>query len=275
MSKIKVNGASLNFQEQGSGEKTVLFVHGLLFNHRMFDAQVEALKSDYRCIAVDLRGQGDSEVTSDGYDIDNLTRDTVAFIEALGCGPCHFVGLSMGGFVGLRLAIHHPKLLRSLSLLDTSADPEPVENVFRYKMMAAIGRLFGFRPLMGRLLPIMFGADTLEDESRREILEYWKQQFRDNDKVGSSRAALGVIGREGVYPQLGQINTPTLIIVGEQDVATTKDKSERMHQAISRSELMVIPSAGHSSCVEKPAEVTRALREFIHSADDLDTTLIG
>ena len=50
----------------------------------------------------------------------------------------------------------------------------------------------------------------------------------------------------------------------EQDLATTKDKSERMHQAIGQSELLLIPSAGHSSCVEKPEEVKRALQEFIH-----------
>ena len=253
----------LNYQEQGTGDETILFVHGLLFNHRMFDAQVEALKSNYRCIAFDLRGQGDSEVTRNGYDIDNLTRDTVALIEALDCGPCHFVGLSMGGFIGLRLAINHPQMLHSLSLLDTSADPEPAENIFRYRMMALIGRIFGFWPLMGQLLPIMFGKDTLEDEASRETLEYWKRQLRNNNRVGSSRAAMGVIGREGVYRQLGQIKTPTLVIVGEQDVATTKDKSERMHQAISHSEMLVISSAGHSSSVEKPAEVTQALQKFI------------
>ncbi len=263
MPKIKVNGVLLNYQDQGTGDETVLFVHGLLFNHRMFEAQVEALKSDYRCVSIDLRGQGDSEVTRDGYDIDNLTRDTVALIEALDCGPCHFVGLSMGGFIGLRLAIHHPRMLRSLSLLDTSADPEPGENIFRYRMMASIGRIFGFRPLMGQLLPIMFGKDTLEDEARRETLEYWKQQLRDNNRIGSSRAAMGVIEREGVYPQLRQIKTPTLVIVGEQDVATTKDKSDRMHQAIGDSEMLVVASAGHSSSVEKPAEVTRALQKFI------------
>ena len=133
MPKITVNGVSLNYQEQGKGEETILFVHGLLFNHHMFDAQVDAFKSNYRCIAFDLRGQGESEVTRKGYDMGNLTRDTVALIKALDCGPCHFVGLSMGGFIGMRLAISHPKLLRSLSLLATSADPEPGENVFKYR----------------------------------------------------------------------------------------------------------------------------------------------
>ena len=263
MPKIRVNGVSLNYQEQGKGEETILFVHGLLFNHHMFGAQVDALKSNYRCIAFDLRGQGESEVMRNGYDIDNLTRDTVALIKALDCGPCHFVGLSMGGFIGMRLAIRHPKLLRSLSLLDTSADPEPEENVFKYKMLAIIGRVFGFRPLMGQLLPIMFAKDTLEDETKGETLEYWKQQLSKNNRAGSSRAAAGVIERKGVYQKIGQIKAPTLIIVGEQDIATTVETSERMHKAISHSEMLVISAAGHSSSIEKPGEVTQALQKFL------------
>ena len=265
MPKIKVNGVLLNYQDQGMGDETILFVHGLLLNHHLFDAQVEALKSNYRCIAVDLRGQGDSEVTSSGYDMDNLTRDTVAFIEALDCGPCHFVGLSMGGFIGMRLAINHPQLLRTLSLCDTSADPEPKENIFKYRMLAFMARFIGFRPMLSQLLPIMFSKDTLEDESKRETIEYWTQQIGKNSQIGSPRAAMGVIKRKGVYQQLGQIRTPTLVLVGEQDVATTVDKSERMHKAISHSEMIVIPSAGHSSSVEQPAKVTQALQEFIES----------
>jgi pimeloyl-ACP methyl ester carboxylesterase len=130
-------------------------------------------------------------------------------------------------------------------------------------MMAFVARIFGFAPLAGQLLPIMFAKDTLEDESKNEIVKYWTQQMNGNSRTGSTRAAMGVIKREGVYQQLGQITTPTLIIVGEQDVATTIEKSERMHNAICHSEMIVIPSAGHSSSVEKPAEVTQALQQFI------------
>lgn len=263
MPTIKVNGVSLSYEEYGQGAETILFVHGLLFNNHMFDPQIEAFKANYRCIGVDLRGQGKSEVTRSGYDIDNLTNDTLALIEALDCGPCHLVGLSMGGFIGMRLAINHPQVLRSLSLLETSADPEPKENLFKYRLMMYTGRIFGFRPLIGQLLPIMFASDTLADGEQAGMLEYWKQQLADNDKIGSSRAAKGVIGRDGVYQHLGKITTPTLIVVGDQDVATTPEKAKRMHEAIKGSQLVTIPGAGHSSSIEKPAEVTRALQAFI------------
>ena len=128
------------------------------------------------------------------------------------------------------------------------------------------GRVFGFRPVIGQLLPLMFGKATLEAESHRERVEYWKQQISSNNRVGSTRAAMGVIGREGVFEQLARINTPTLIIVGDQDVATPVVKSERMHEEITHSELKIIPGAGHSSCIEQPEAVARALSSFISSS---------
>jgi len=265
MPRIKVNNISLNYQEQGSGAETILFVHGLLFNHRMFSEQVDALKSDYRCISVDLRGQGESEITRSGYDMDTLTGDIGALIRALDCAPCHFVGLSMGGFIGLRLAIRNPQLLSSLSLLDTTADAEPRENLFKYHLLSYVGRVFGFRPVIGQLLSIMFAKETLESESCREMVEYWKQQLASNNRTGSVRAAMGAIKREGVSQQLASINTPTLIMVGDQDVATPVDKSERMHRGIAQSELKIIAGAGHSSCIERAEAVTGALSSFIRA----------
>lgn len=263
MPTIKVNGVSLHYEEHGTAGETVVFVHGLLMNHRMFNAQIETLKTRYRCIAIDLRGQGASEVTRSGYDMDNLATDIVALIEAMGCGPCHFVGLSMGGFIGLRLAIHYPQLIRTLTLLDSSADAEAGENLLKYRLMACTGRVFGFRPLIGQLFPILFGRNFLADEAQKETRDYWKQQLINNKRTGTSRAAMGVIERESVYQQLGEISTPTLIVVGDQDVATRVEKSRRMFEAIDNSELLIIPGAGHSSSIEKPGEVNQALQAFL------------
>jgi len=83
------------------------------------------------------------------------------------------------------------------------------------------------------------------------------------DKVGTSRAAHGVIDRDGVYDQLGRIETPTLVLVGDEDVATVPAKAERLHQAIEGSRLVIIPGAGHSSSIEQPALVARAIEDFL------------
>ena len=87
---ITVNNAHIYYEEHGQGEETIVFGHSMLFNLRMFDDQVEVLKSDYRCVLFDFRGQGKSEVTKDGYELDNLAVDIAELIKSLNCSPCHF-----------------------------------------------------------------------------------------------------------------------------------------------------------------------------------------
>jgi 3-oxoadipate enol-lactonase len=263
---LRVNNAVLHYEEAGAGPETIVFAHGLLLDGRMFADQVEALRSRYRCITFDFRGQGESEVTASGYDMDTLTDDAAALIEALQCAPCHFAGLSMGGFVGLRLAIRRPALLRSLVLLDTSADPEPRSNIPRFRMLNFIARWFGLGLVVKSVMPIMFGKSFLADLSREELRKKWRARITANDRIGITRAVRGVIDRPGIDEDLDKIDVPTLIVVGDQDVATVPAKSERMHARIAGSQLVVIPNAGHTSPVEEPEAVTAALRSFLANA---------
>lgn len=263
MDTIEVNGTRLYYEEHGDGEETIVFSHGLLMNAGMFSAQVEALRDRYRCIAYDHRGQGRSAVPPDGYDMDNVTRDAASLIRLLRAWPCHFVGLSMGGFVGMRLAIHHPELLRSLVLMETSANPEPRRNVKPYRLLAFIGRWFGFRPVADRLMNILFGRTFMNDPAREDERRAWKRVILANDRKGAARAARAVIDREGVGERLGEISVPTLIIVGEEDVATPPKEGRKLQDNIPGSRLIVIPSAGHSSTIEQPQAVNQALADFL------------
>lgn len=260
-----INGTRLYYDEAGSGPETIVFSHGLLMSGDMFSEQVEAFSKRYRCVVYDHRGQARSEVTDSGYDMDTLTDDAAALIRELGCAPCHFAGLSMGGFVGLRLAIRQPELLNSLILLDTTADPEPEQNKGPYRKLAFIGRWLGFRPVIEKLMNIMFSQSFLNNPEKTKVREAWRRHLLGLERKGTSRAAHGVIDREGVYEQLERVNTPTLIIVGEEDVATVPEKSERMHAAIAGSNLVRIPRAGHSSSIEEPRAVTAAMDEFLQN----------
>ena len=264
MPKIQINGTTLHYTDEGAGSETILFAHGLLWSGRMFEAQVNAFKDRYRCITFDFRGQGQSEVTRDGYDIDTLYRDTAALIEALGCAPCHFAGLSMGGFMGMRLAARRPELLRSLILLGTSADSEPEENVPRYNRLNFVARWLGLRWVATPVMKIMFGQAFLADPNRAMQREEWKNRLIANHRIGISRAVRGVIDRQGVYDEIGAITTPTLIMVGEEDVATVPAKAERIQARIACSRLVRIPKAGHSSTIEEPEAINTTIKAFLN-----------
>ncbi len=263
MPKLHVNGAAIHYETHGAGPETIVLAHGLLWSGRMFDHQVNALKDRYRCITFDFRGQGQSEVTQSGYDIDTLSEDAAALIETLQCAPCHFLGLSMGGFVALRLAIRHPTLLKSLILVETSADPEPEENIGRYRLLNLVAHWLGLRIVADQVMPIMFGQKFLNDPDRKKLKQEWRERMVSNHRIGITRAVTGVISRAGVYDQLDKITVPTLIVVGDQDVATVPAKAERMHARIHGSRLVVIPGAGHTSTVEEPEAVNAALVEFL------------
>ena len=115
------------------------------------------------------------------------------------------------------------------------------------------------------VMKIMFGRKFLEDPSRDALRASLRQRVLSNHRVGISRAVTGVITRQGIYEQLDQIKTPTLIVVGDQDVATGPAKAERMHARIRGSKLRIIPGAGHSSSIEEPGAVNAAIGEFLNS----------
>lgn len=260
---LDVNGARLYYEDTGGSGEPIVFSHGLLWSGRMFDKQVAALKDRYRCISYDHRGQGQSDVWKvDAVDIETVYADAVGLIEKLGVGPCHFVGLSMGGFVGLRLAARRPDLLRSLVLMETSADPEPVENVPKYKRLNFIARWFGLGLVANPVMGIMFGRTFLEDPARAAEREDWKRRLTGNRR-DIWRAVNGVIQRRGVSVELSSIRTPTLVMVGEEDVATVPAKAERLHAAIAGSKLVKLPRGGHTSTVEEPELVNPALSSFL------------
>lgn len=268
---LTVNGTSLWVEDSGGDGPPLLFSHGLLMSGRMFEAQVAALQGRYRCIRWDHRGQGRSaDVHERAISIEQVTDDAVALIRTLGLAPVHFVGLSMGGFVGLRLAARHPELLRSLALLDTSADAEPAENVPRYRLLNAITRWLGIRWVVDRVMPIMFGRTFLSDPAKAAERARWRAELAGNRR-SIYRAVNGVIERDAVTAELAAIRCPALVLVGEEDVATVPAKSERIASLIAGAELTRIPGAGHSSSVEQPEAVTSALDAFLSRLDTSST----
>jgi len=234
----------------------------------MFDPQVEALQDRYRVVGYDHRGQGRSARTKEkSIGIETLYDDAVALIEGLGIGPCHFVGLSMGGFVGQRVAARRPDLLRSLMLLETSADPE--DHARDYQKLNLVVRVLGVRPVVGKVMPIMFGETFMNDPERAAERARQYDRFRSLDR-DIWRASKGVIERDGCLEELTSIDLPTLVLVGDEDVATPPEKAQRIHDAIVGSELAMLPGAGHTSTIEVPDLVNAAIESFLAQVDTND-----
>jgi pimeloyl-ACP methyl ester carboxylesterase len=268
VSLLDVNGIRLNVVDTGPpagrpDAPVVVLGHGLLFSTTMWRHQVEALRPTYRCVALDWRGQGGTPATADGYDMDTLYADAVALIEHLDVGPVHYAGLSMGGFVGLRLAARRPDLVRSLTLIDTSAGPEDPANVGRYKLLASLYRLLGWRPLRSRVAPIMFSAEFLATSQGREVVETWSAELGQQGRRGTQQAILGVVNRLAVDDEVPAIKVPTMLISGSEDVATPTDRADAIADVLPDVESVTLAGVGHVSALEAPDAVTEALLPFL------------
>lgn len=268
MPLVEVNGAKVYVEDSGPpagrpDAPAVVFGHGLLFSGRMFAAQVERLKHRYRCVTIDWRGQGRSPAGPGGSDMDALAEDAATIIEGLNAGPVHYVGLSMGGFVGMRLGARRPELLRSLTLLDTSSGPEDPDNVSKYRLLAKVYRVVGMKPVSSQVEPIMFGKTYLATEAGKAGVKDFLQSLAEVKRAGMVKAILGVTDRSPILDELGKITTPTLVVVGAEDVATPVAKSETIVGAIAGSRLEIVPEAGHSSTVEQPGALSDLIEAFV------------
>ncbi|MCZ4491526.1 MAG: alpha/beta hydrolase, partial [Conexibacter sp.] len=170
MPSIDVNGTTLHYLDDGPRDAPALvFSPSMFFDGRMFAAQAEAFADRYRIIRYDNRGQGQSaRHPREELDMDTQAQDAAALIEALELAPVTFVGNSMGGFIGLRLAARRPDLLASAVVMGTSADAE--ESADEMDGLLAVLAEQGMEPVIDGVLQFMMGDTTLTDPSRAEIL---------------------------------------------------------------------------------------------------------
>jgi len=258
--RIEVDGlvAEVSGPETGM---PVLFGHSLLFDRRIFAAQVADLERDFRCINLDFRGQGESAPAPRGFAISDQAEDYGKVLDHLGLVSAAIVGLSMGGMAGMHFALAHPSRVRGLVLMNTSADSEPAAVRAKEMALAVTARLFGVRPFIQKqVAPLMFGERFRAEQPG--IVDTWLKSMEPLDRSGLYRAVKMVLSRPAV-PRLGDIRVPTFVIAGDQDVAAPVHLGKRIADTIPGAELRILPRTGHISTVEEPVVTTKLIRTWL------------
>ena len=260
MPDFKGRGFKIHYVEQGDGP-AVVFVHGVVFDHTMYEAQFEDLPEKYRCISLDLRGHGHSECPKGPWTMQDCVDDVIALIEGVGAVPCHLVGMSWGGMIAVRVGVQRPDLVRSLVLVDTSAGPErPDWAEVERSYVTQLEEQGMSDEVIASSVPIMFG-ERYANEHTDGIAVYY-DRLRTMNVDGAIEALGAIIGRDSVLDRLGAIRVPVLVIHGEQDAAIPMSEAEAIANGITGAELVRIPNAGHSTPLEAPDAVNVALAEF-------------
>jgi 3-oxoadipate enol-lactonase len=264
MPRLKTNGVELYYERVGSGEP-LLLVHGLLFSAESWRDQLDALSADYDCVAVDLRGQHRSQATEDpaGYDLWNQAEDLHGLVLELGLAPVHYAGLSMGGMIGMRLALTHPEDLRDMVLLDTSAEGEEPEKAERYAAMRHVMRKGELEAVLPALPPVFFADRYVAAHGER--VEAWFESLRQGSAEGFALASQLVDERDDISARLAEISVPTLVIHGTEDVPIPVERARALADGIPGARLELVEGAGHQSNMDHPEEITRLLRDWLAS----------
>jgi 3-oxoadipate enol-lactonase len=262
MPTVETNGIEMFYDRKGSGEP-LLVVPGLLFGAEHWRPQMDALASEYDVIAVDLRGQYRTSTTEDqsGYDMWNQAEDVHGLIHALGIAPTHYVGLSMGGFVGMRIALRHPDDLRDLVLIDTQARAEDRDKVAQYDAFRQLYLEGLMEPLRAAVPHSFFCDDFLANHDDR--VQAWFDNLIAGNHRGTVHASLAVDMRDDISHRLGEIRLPTLVAHGTMDVPIEIEKAEELASLIPGAGFTRIEGAGHQSNVDHPEEVTTLIRDFL------------
>lgn len=262
MPTMELNGARIHYDIQGQGRETILFVHGLMLASESFEAQVAAFSDRYKILTYDLRGQGRSEKTEDGLEIDALARDAADLITALATGPVHVVGFSMGTFIAMRVAARRPELVRSLCLIGPSADAEEPENIPKYNRLIRLVRLFGPRMFAPRLMMILFGDTFLGDPEKSQVRRRWRRVVEALPRV-LYRAAAASAHRPALGDELANIRAPTLIVLGDEDRPISPARARAVHEGIPGSRFKAFWKTGHAVMIERPDAFNAELGAFL------------
>ena len=259
--QIKANGITFNYQVEGpEGAPWVVFSNSLATDLSMWDEQAAALKQSFRVLRYDHRGHGGTEATGGRYNFDLLVADVVGLFDALSIKRAHFVGVSMGGLIGMTAALSHPRLIRSLVLCDTTACYGPGLRPMwedRIRVAETEGMTAA---LVDRTMDIWFTAPFHARE--KDTVKRVAAMLERSDPRGYV-AAIRAIGFVDLTERIAAIRCPTLVVVGEQDPGTPPAMARVIHKRIPDAQLLVLSGAAHCAVVEASDRFLPALMSFL------------
>ena len=256
-----VEDTAIAYDDVGTG-LPVIFLHAFPLNRTMWDPQVGALVAECRCIAIDMRGLGES-APAPPYSMDRYADDVAGVLDALQIERAVIVGLSMGGYVAFALWRRHAHRVRGLVLADTRAAADTVEGVERRRKLIEVAETQGSTGVANMQIAGLVGRTTRE--KRPDIYDATHRLMAQTPVEGIIGGLEALMSRPDSTETCATITVPTLVVVGDEDAVTPVKEAKRLQQAIPGSRLEVLQQAGHLSSLERPAAFTTVLSEFLAS----------
>lgn len=251
-------GVKIYWDEQGSGEP-LLLIMGLSYPSYMWHRTRPFLAQNFRTIAFDNRGIGQSDVPEGVYPIAQMASDAAAVLDAASVPSAHVFGVSMGGMIAQEFALQYPQRVRSLILGCTNAGGPHVVNAAPEVLQILMRQGMTPEEAKEAIIPFIYDAGTPRARIDEDMVIRMKWYPTPQGYFGQLQ---GILAWEA-YSRIAQIKSPTLIIHGETDQLVPVANAQLIAERIPHAKLVLIPHASHVFETDQPGVANRAIMEFL------------
>lgn len=260
MLTVNVNGANLHYADQGPQDGPALvFANSLGTDVRAWDALLPHLPAGLRIVRYDKRGHGLSEATPGPYSIDQLADDAAGLIRHLGLTRVVFVGLSIGGLIGLSLAARHPDLLAGLVISNSAAK---IGDAAMWQDRIATIRANGLASIGAPTMERWFSPAFRDSGAAAP----WQRMLERQPLEGYAACCEAIAGADLREATAG-LHLPVQLIAGNLDGSTPPEIVRDTADLIAGARVDIIDGAGHIPCVEAPAAHAAIIARFLKEID--------
>lgn len=263
----KSGDVDIAYTVEGQGPETVLLVMGL--GGRALDWGIDfpaALAADYRVVRVDNRGVGASPKAAGGYELNDLARDAVAVLDAVGAQKAHVVGISMGGMIAQLMALNHASRVDRLVLLSTNFGGPTVEPPHPEAMALFDPTTFlqrGKDPVeMFRHTVSVISAPGFADGNPAAVASLLESARLQPTHPGAFMAQLQAVLMSDRSELVRQIRHTTLVIHGDEDRLIPPSNGRALAERIPGARFALLEGCGHMPMWEKPRELSALVKDF-------------
>ncbi len=256
-------GVEIAYYDSGTG-RPIVFLHSFGHTKAMWSPQLtHCLEKGYRVVAPDMPGHGDSTFEPGVHTVDQIAGAYTELAASLGLRRAIVAGISMGGYLALRLWACDPSWIGALVLSNTKAERDSDEIVARRRAQVAAIRQHGLAEFVRTGAPKRLSPRTLEQ--RPWVLDAVTMMNLAVSAEANAATLEAMAARADDTAVLASIDVPTLITTGSDDGFIPAGAGAALHAGIGHSRLRVIPDTGHVSSLENPTAYNEALDEFLES----------
>ncbi len=273
--KRLTGGIEIAYTDSGGSELPVIvFIHGLANYHAVWQKNIDGLHQHYRCIAVDLPGNGSSSRQHRAYSIDFYAESIAALIREMQWTNVTLAGHSMGGLIAMKMVLHDVFAYRKLLLFAPAGFEyySPQDSVL-FKSAIAFGNFLQLDEVqISQSVRNSFYRPSDDCEQIISDLCRIVQQHNRADYRHMLEQSVHSMLDEDIFSKLKQISLPTLVFFGENDMlipnrflhpVSTKEIAETGTAKLPQAKLICFPATGHFVQIERAAEVNQAIMQFM------------